>query len=83
MKLIGISITTKGDTLKVINSTNYTGLFEDSRKANSSVYIYNHRNELLGFYQVESSYSLPKEVKNNELIFQYDNEDCKQTLKCH
>ena len=81
IKFIGVSITKKGDTLKVINSTNYTGVFEDSRKANSSIYLYNQKNELLGFYYVGSNYSLPKEVKNNELVFQYDNEFCNQTTK--
>lgn len=81
IKFIGISITKTGDTLKVINSTNYTGVFEDARKANSSIYLYNQKNELLGFYHVGSNYSLPKEVKDSELVFQYDNELCNQTTK--
>lgn len=71
--------TQKGDTLKVVNEINYFGLYETSKRANSSVFIYNSQNKKIGVYYLGGELDLPTKIENSTLIFDYNNESCNQT----
>lgn len=81
VKYLGNIITPKKDTLKILNSIHYTGIYEDSKRGNGQIYIYNSHNKLLGFYNLGSASAVPSSIDNNELIFKYNNENCNQTTK--
>ncbi|SHF78797.1 hypothetical protein [Chryseobacterium sp. OV279] len=81
VKYLGSIITSKNDTLKILNSIHYTGIYQDSKRGNGQVYIYNSHNKLLGFYNLGSASAVPSSIDNKELIFKYNNENCNQTTK--
>lgn len=81
VKYLGNVITSKKDTLKILNSVHYTGIYEDSKRGNGQVYVYNSHNKLLGFYNLGSASAVPSSIDNKELIFKYNNENCNQTTK--
>ena len=82
VRYLGNIVTTKKDTLKIVNSIHYTGVYEDAKRGNGQLYIYNSYNELLGYYNLGSALAVPNDIENNkELIFKYDNESCNQTTK--
>lgn len=81
IKYLGNIITSKKDTLKILNSIHYTGIYEDSKRGNGQVYIYNSLNKLLGFYNLGSASAVPNSIDNKDLIFKYDNDNCNQTTK--
>lgn len=81
IKYLGNIITSKKDTLKILNSVHYTGVYEDSKRGNGQVYIYNSLNKLLGFYNLGSASAVPNSIDNKGLIFKYDNDNCNQTTK--
>lgn len=78
---LGNIITSKTDTLKILNYVHYTGIYEDSKRGNGQVYIYNVNNKLLGFYNLGSADAVPRNIDDKELIFKYNNESCNQTTK--
>ncbi|WP_077415266.1 hypothetical protein [Chryseobacterium sp. JV274] len=78
---LGNIITSKKDTLKILNSVHYTGIYDDSKRGSGKVYIYTVHNKLLGFYNLGSADAVPSNVENKELIFKYNNESCNQTTK--
>ncbi|MCC9041162.1 hypothetical protein LNQ81_00210 [Myroides sp. M-43] len=81
IEYLGNIITSKGDTIKVINSTSFSGELKDSNKANANVFLYSNMNKNVGYYYVGSINSLPNEVENNFLVFKYNDEICdKKTL---
>lgn len=77
IQYLGNIITSNKDTLKVINSVNYTGLYHDSRKANANFFLYKN-NKRIGFYHLSHLLALPSQVSNNNLIFDYKNDECNQ-----
>lgn len=81
VKYLGNVITSKRETLKILTSVHYTGIYEDSKRGSGQVYIYNSQNKLLGFYNLGSASAIPSSVDNNGLIFKYNNENCNQTTK--
>jgi hypothetical protein len=81
IKYLGNIITSKNDTLKILNSIHYTGIYEDSKRGNGKVYIYNFHNKLLGLYNLGSALAIPSEIDNKGLIFKYNNETCNQVTK--
>ncbi|PIF47741.1 hypothetical protein CLU96_4810 [Chryseobacterium sp. 52] len=81
VKYLGSIITSKNDTLKILNSIHYTGIYEDSKRGNGQVYIYNSHNKLLGFYNLGSALAVPSSIDNKSLIFRYNNESCNQVTK--
>lgn len=81
IKYLGNIITSKKDTLKILNSVHYTGIYEDSKRGNGQVYIYNSLNKLIGFYNLGSASAVPNSIDNKGLIFKYDNDNCNQTTK--
>lgn len=64
--------------LKILNSTQYFGLYKDSKRANSSIVLYDNRNEYLGRYNVGNIKALPTKIKNSELVFLYSDEECNE-----
>ena len=79
---LGYIITNKKDTLKIISSVNFSGLFNDSKRGNGNIYIYDKSNHQIGFYNVGSALAIPKQIINNrELLFDYKNDICDQVTK--
>lgn len=79
---LGNIITNKSDTLKILNQKNYFGLYEDSKRGNGSVYIYDTKNNQIGFYYLGSAFSVPNKIENKkDLVFDYKNEICNETTK--
>lgn len=76
---IGSLKTAKGDTLKFINYINYFGLYEDSKRANGAVFIYDTQNKRIGLYHLGGAYDVPTKIEGSNLIFSYENENCNQT----
>lgn len=76
---LGTLKTAKGDTLKFINYIYFFGLYEDSKKANSSVFIYDAQNKRIGLYHLGGALDVPTKIEGSYLIFSYDNENCNQT----
>lgn len=76
---LGNVITKKGDTLRVLNSINYSGQLADAKHGNGNVFIYNSQNKRIGFYYVGGAFGVPSKVENGSLIFNYANEYCNQT----
>ena len=71
--------TAEGDTLRFINAINYFGIYEDSKRANSKVFIYNTQNKRIGFYHLGGALDVPTKIEGSDLIFSYENESCNQT----
>ncbi|UMY66885.1 MULTISPECIES: hypothetical protein [unclassified Flavobacterium] len=69
VKYLGYILNLKGDTVKIVNSVNYTGQYESSKKANAKICIYDQHG-LVGYYVVGSVFSLPIEIKENSLVFE-------------
>ncbi|MBT2620286.1 hypothetical protein [Chryseobacterium sp. ISL-6] len=81
MKYIGKIITSKKDTLKIINSQNLFGLLEESKRGNGSVYIYNDKNQPIGAYFLGDYLAVPSKIENQNLVFSYNNDFCNQTTR--
>lgn len=75
---LGKTTTAKRTPLKFLNCITYSGLLKDSRRANSSICIFNENDELLGYYQVGPIWSLPKALDGSNLVFDYNDEYCNQ-----
>ncbi len=79
---LGNVVTTKGDTLKIVSSINYTGLYEDSKKGGGEIYIYSNKNIQIGYYYLGSALAVPTKLENNrDLLFDYNNDLCNQKTK--
>lgn len=76
---LGTIKTEQGDSLKFINSTIYSGLYEDSKRANCRVFIYDAENIKKGYYYVGGAWDNPSKIEGNNLIFSFNNERCNQT----
>jgi len=76
---LGNIITAQKDTLKVVNSVNFSGQLKDARRGSGNVFIYDNKNERIGFYYVGAAGGIPSKVENGSLIFSYSNESCNQS----
>lgn len=76
---LGSIVTTQKDTLKILNSINYSGQSEDSKHGNGIIFIYNAHNIRIGLYYVGAAWAVPTRVENGSLIFNYANERCNQS----
>jgi|GEM_PF-1413673 len=76
---LGDIVTSKSDTLRVLNSINYWGASVGSMHATGRVFIYNSQNKRLGQYYVGGAIDLPSKVDNGSLVFSYANDRCDQT----
>lgn len=70
--------TKKGEILKFLNSTAYTGVYEDSKHASSTVDVYTDNDKYIGSYEIGDVSDLPDKVENGKLIFSYNNEHCNE-----
>lgn len=75
---LGVIIQSNGKILKVLNSVTYSGFNEDSKRASSSVSIFNENNIFIGMYEVGAIWSLPKKIEGDNIIFEYNDENCNQ-----
>lgn len=81
VKYLGSILTKCNDTIKFINSIQFIGLYEDSKRANCSIVLYDNKNNYLGKYQVGNTSSMPEKIENSDLVFLYKNYDCDQSTK--
>lgn len=81
IKYLGNIVTSEKDTLKILNTVHYSGIYEDSRRGNGQVRIYDSNNQLIGFYNLGSALAIPNYISDKELIFKYKNDQCNQTTK--
>ncbi|MDN3692621.1 hypothetical protein QWZ06_10195 [Chryseobacterium tructae] len=81
VKYLGNIITSKHDTLKIVNSQNLFGLSEQSKRGNGSVYIYDTQNKLIGIYFLGDYWGVPSKIEGQDLVFSYKNDFCNQTTK--
>lgn len=70
---------TKG-RLDLLYSTIYTGLYEDSKKANSIIAIYQDKKRL-GQYYVGGGFNKIPIIFRNEIIISYNDDNCNQTTR--
>jgi hypothetical protein len=75
---IGVIYKENGEVYKIMNSIYYFGLYEDSKRVNSAIMIYNKLNEFIGMYNVDESNLIATRIENNNLIFDYKNQKCNQ-----
>lgn len=81
IKYLGTVINNKNDTLKIVNYVSYTGLYDDAKRGSGELYIYNKKNEQIGFYYLGSATAVPNKIENNKfLVFEYNN-FCNQTTR--
>jgi len=73
---LGYIITKDGDSLKILNSVNYFNPI--SPRAHGAFYLY-QKDKLLGSYYVGGTADVPNRIENNNLVFDYYDEDCNQT----
>lgn len=76
---LGNVITTKKDTLKILNSVNFSGQLEDTKHGNGNIYIYDSQSKRIGFYYVGAAWAVPSKIEEGSLIFSYANESCNQS----
>lgn len=68
--------TIEHDNLHILNVSSYFGNQEDSKRGTGLLYIYNDKYENLGYYNLGNVSALPSYIKNNLIVFDYNNEDC-------
>jgi hypothetical protein len=78
---LGDIINKRGDTLKFLTSIIYSGLYEDSKRANSKLFVYDGNNEKKGFYYIGGALDIPSGIENGNLVFAFNNERCNQTTR--
>lgn len=81
IKYLGNIITSKHDTLRIVNSQNLFGLSKESKKGNGSVYIYDTQNKLIGIYFLGDYWGVPSKIEGQNLVFSYKNDFCNQTTR--
>lgn len=78
---IGDAYSESDGMLKFVAYTILSGLYEDSKRANSSFYLYNENNSVLGSYYVGGSFEILPRVVNDTLIIQQKSNSCNQTTR--
>jgi hypothetical protein len=65
-------------TLKFLCEINFSGQYEDSKRASSAVSIYDQQNKKIGTYYLSGESDVPTKIENTNLIFDYHNASCDQ-----
>lgn len=73
------NISSSKGLLKFLNSTVYSGLYEDSKRANSRVFLYDSTNNKMGYYYVGGAFDVPSKIQGTDLIFSFNNDECNKT----
>ena len=69
----------KEGNLKFIVSTIYSGNYEDSKRANSRVFIYTKNNDKKGYYYIGGVLKAPLEIKESDLYLPIQNSNCDES----
>lgn len=77
MTYIGEIENSKKEKLDFIYSTIFSGNYEDSKRANSTITIYKNQ-ERLGHYYVGGGFNKTPVITENEIIVSYDDNNCNQ-----
>lgn len=75
---LGAISTTDKQSIKLLNVVQYSGQYQDAKRANASIYLYDSQYNLIGLYSLGSSNSLPSHIEKNKLVFNYKNDECNQ-----
>lgn len=79
MTYIGEIENSKREKLDFIYSTLFSGLYEDSKRANSTIVIYKNQ-ERLGHYSLGSGFNKTPVITKNEILVSYD-DNCNQSTR--
>lgn len=71
----------KDKNLKFVACTVFSGLYEDSKRANSTIYLYDDKYKLIGSYYVGGNFEALPVVAKNDLVLENKSEDCNQTTR--
>lgn len=78
---MGNIITKSKDSLFIVNFASYKGLYDDAKRGNGILYIYDKDMRNLGYYELGASWALPAYIERNLIVFEYNNDFCnKKTL---
>ena len=80
MTYIGGIENSKKEKLDFIYSTIFSGLYEDSKRASSTITIYKNQ-ERLGYYYVGGGFNKTPVIIKNEIIVSNDDENCNQSTR--
>lgn len=73
------SVSTKNEgKIKILSLAILTGIYEDNKRGNGLVILFNNDNRFLGAYELGDISSLPTKVTENELMFSYNDASCDQ-----
>lgn len=78
VKYIGSLKNSQGDSLSFLSNIVYSGSYEETKRAGSTVNIYDQNNAKKGYYYVGGAKDGPQKVQGDSLIFSFDNETCDQ-----
>ena len=79
VQYLGNIITDKKQILKFVNTQNISGNRKLSPHGNSCLYVYNEKDEMLGYYYLGGFDGVPSKVKGTNLIFINKQSSCNQT----
>lgn len=79
MTYIGYIENSKKEKLDFIYTTVFSGLYEDSKRANSTITIYKNQ-ERFGYYYVGGGFNKTPIISENEILVSYD-DDCNQSTR--
>ena len=79
MTYIGVIENSKKEKLDFVYSTIFSGVYEDSKRANSIITIYKNQ-ERLGHYYVGGGFNKTPIITENEILINYD-DDCNQSTR--
>lgn len=75
IRYLGSVRTKKGQTYKLVMLTTYSGLYEDSKRANNRIFFY-EGNVKTGYYYLGGKPETPMKIVSNKLYFPPQGKDC-------
>jgi hypothetical protein len=76
--LLGTVVTGSHDSLRIVNSINMFGAFEDVKNGNGRLFVYGQHDQALGYYYLGAAWAVPKKLIDGKLLFDYNNDLCDQ-----
>lgn len=77
---LGKIANSKNDDLELLYSTVYTGKYDDSKRANSTLIVFLNKKRL-GSYQIGGGFNKIPTISKDELVINYDDDNCNETTK--
>lgn len=68
-----------GAIIKFIRSVNYFGLYNDAKRTNGQIHLYDSSNNKIGMYYVGGENDTPSKIQATDLVFDYYNNRCNKT----